>query len=270
MKIFDKLKAIGIHLPKLEKLCLIKFSLNIDRSIKAEGGSTIIINPSKLGGKQRRKLEKIISSEVLDEAGAIVEESNSPLLEEAVEALPAIRQSSQKFAAIIPPSDLPLLHACLFLRRRFERGECVEDLKGQIMRVYGTRGGNFANLCSAGYLEEWFAPLYDGLLNAHPNDPTAARSKFLVYYNTILNELPWTEFVSARASTKKVCEHIVQKLQRNVKNGVRHLNIHGLGVANVKKIVSILPEIQIATGAIPVRTEQEAQRIFVRLEIPPQ
>jgi hypothetical protein len=271
LKILEKLKAIGIHLPKLKDITGIKFTslINIDRSIKITG-STVIIDPEKLSGKQKRALKQVIRTEVLDSAGAILSEDTTERVDEVLEVLPCIEETSKKFVAIIPSGDIPLLHACLFLRKRFESGECVEELKGQILRVYGTRGGNFANLCSAGYLEEWFWPLYEELVRAHPDDAPTAKVIFQLHYKAIVNELPWTEFVSARVPAAKVAAHIVAKMKRNIENGVRYLNVHGLGEGNVKRILSMLPGIREQTGAETVRVDQDPNRIFVRLEIPPQ
>jgi hypothetical protein len=269
MKLWAKLKAIGLNVPKLKDITGIKFSslIKIDRSIKIEG-STVVINPTRLSGKQKRALKQIIRVEALDEAGAILDETSMPTVTAALEALPSIDEASRKFQTIIPPEDIPLLDACLFLRERFQEGVPVEDLKGQIVRIYGTRGRNLANLCSAGYLDDWFWPLYEELLRAYPNDPASAKAKFQEIYNNILNELPWTEFVSASASAAKVTQHIKDKVKRNIQNGIRYLNVHALGEANVRKVVRILPDIQKQTGAIAVRIDQHPARIFVRLEIP--
>lgn len=269
MKILDKLKGIGLYFPKLKGFSLLRISVNIDHSTHVEG-STVTINPQKLSGKQKRALKQIIKTEALEEAGAIVDESNSETIEEVVKALPSIEETSKKFLPIIPAADVPLLHACLFLCKKYENGDPVENLKGQIVRVYGTRGGNFANLCSAGYLQTWFLPIYDELLRAHPDNPAEAKERFLALYKAILNELPWTEFVPAGASASKVTRHIIEKMTRNIANGVRYLNVHGLGEKNVAKILGILPEIQKQIGAIAIRIDRDPRRIFVRLEIPAQ
>jgi hypothetical protein len=222
-----------------------------------------------LAGKQKRALKKIVP-ELLEEAGAIVSANNTATVDEVLEALPSINVASKNFASIIPSADVPLLNACIYLRLKFNNGECVEALKEQIVRVYGTRGGNFANLCSAGYLETWFVPLYEELLRAYPDNPNEARARFLIHYKTILNESPWTEFVSEAASAAKVTAHIVDKMNRNLANGVRYMNIHGLGEKNAKKIEGIISEIEKQTGAIVVRVEKDPARIFVRLEVPVQ
>ncbi len=269
MNILEKLKAVGLYFPKLKSVSLFKLSLNIDKSIHVER-STVTINPKKLNGKQKRALMEIIRGEALDSAGLILDEEKAPTVEQVIHALQGIHEVEDKFKPIIPSSDIPLLKACVYLRLKFEQGECVDALKAQIMRVYGTRGGNFANLCSAGYLETWFLPLYDELLRANPDNPLLAKAKFVSLYNNILSELPWTEFVSARASAAKITAHIVEKMNRNIANGVRFLNIHGLGEGNVEKIRGLLFDLQRQTGALAVQVDRDRYRIFVRLEIPPQ
>lgn len=266
--LWERLKAIGINLPKLKDVTGLKLSslVNIDNSVKIEG-STIIVNPTGLSGKQRKALKDIIRAVVVEDAGAILDESSAPTVNAALEALPSIEETAKRFIPIIPPEDVSLLRACLFLRARFQAGAQVEDLKNQIVRVYGTRGRNFANLCTAGYLEEWFWPLYEELRRAYPEDPGLAAAKFRSLYNSIVSDLPWTEFVS-RASTKKLAAHIREKMRRNLENGVRYLNVHALGESNVKKVMLMLPDIQKETGAVAVRTDQDSGRIFVRLEIP--
>ena len=57
-------------------------------------------------------------------------------------------------------------------------------------------------------------------------------------------------------------------MRRNLEIGVRYLNVHALGEANVKKVIRLLPDIQKETGAVAVRIDRDAARIFVRLEIP--
>jgi hypothetical protein len=261
------LRAIGIDLGNLKEINIIKIDRSIDNSTHIEG-STVVINPDKHSGKQRRSLKQFLRREGLENAKAIVAENCSPVVQAVVETLPSMKAEAEKFLKVIPPNDLPLLDACLYLRKRFEAGVKVDGLKRQISSVFGTRGGNFANLVSAGYLESWFSPLLDQLTAAFPNDPQLVREKFLVHYNVILNELPWTEFVASGTSAARVTAHIVEKMKRNLESGIRHINIHGLGPANVRKIRKLLPDVEKQTGATS-KIDGDATRIFVRLEIPP-
>jgi hypothetical protein len=271
MKILDRLKAIGLDLSRLREINLLKLSVTIDRSVRVDKtAGTVTVNPAKLNGKRRRALKKIIR-ESPEEIGAILDETALPRVEEARAALPLIETTLESFASLIPREDAPMLRACLYLRARFLQGECVESLKAQIVRVYGVRGRNAANLCSAGYLEEWFNPLYKQLQEENPNEPEVVRAKFQSVYNAILTELPWTMFVCSRIGKEEVTEQIVQKMQRNAENGIRFFNVHGLGKHNAQTIHGALPDIKKRVGAVPVRMDQDQtlSRIFVRLEMPP-
>lgn len=278
--ILKKLAAIGLHLPKAAadgginvkakgtKITGIRFSSLFHHFVHIDN-RTIVINPDKLNGKQRRSLKHLMP-DLLDDVGAIMDEKDAPTVEAAAASLPDIREVAKKFIPLIPAPDIPLLNACIFLRLKYENGENVESLKGQIVRVYGARGRNFANLCSAGYLEKVFLPIYDELVKSDPDHPVEVKARFLSLYRTIVNELPWTEFVAGGQKADAVTAHIVEKMNRNIANGVRYMNIHGLGKTNVEKIIAILPEIQKQLGAVCVRIDKDPARIFVRLEIPTQ
>ena len=225
--------------------------------------------PAQGSPVQQAELKQILRDK-LEDGVPILEEKNSAKVGAVVECLPSIHEVVAKFRPLIPASDLPLLQACVYLRLKYQTGECVTAMKGEIIRVYGTRGSNFANLCSAGYLEEWFLPLYEELVKVNPDNPIEAKARFLAIYKTIVNELPWTEFVSHRNSAETVKAHIIEKMTRNIGIGVRFMNVHGLGEANVGKIMHMLPQIQTEIGAVAVRIDKDPARIFVRLEIPQQ
>jgi hypothetical protein len=269
MGFLEKLKNIGISIPRLREIKILNFSFNIDRSVHIDVPKAhVTINPKRLPGKQRRALERIIRVEGLDSSGAILNERALPVVEDVRAELPAIESEFQYFLSLIPPQDVTMMRACLYLRRRYQRGEQIDDLKGQIVHSYGLRGRNLANLCSAGYLETVFRPVYEELQKAYIGNPTLAKEKFLEFDNMVLTELPWTEFVCVYISKTKVTANVISKMQRNLQNGVRFLNLHGLGESNVKKVLAVLPEVQEKTGAISVKLEQDRARIFMRLEIP--
>lgn len=269
MKFFDRLKTIGVDVSKLTSINLLKINFTIDRSVHIDNSkSTLEINPAIFNGKQRRQIKTLLREQGLLEAGAILDSKETEIVDLVRSELPALQADISKFQAMIPVADLALLHACLYLRARFRSGNHVDDLKAEISKVYGQRGRNFSNLCTAGYLEDWFLPLYAELQSRHPGDPITAKSKFIGIYNTIVSELPWTVFICSSTSKPKAVSTVVGKINRNIQNGVRFLNLHGLGEKNSKKIASILPEIQKETGAIAAKMEQDTTRIFVRLEVP--
>jgi len=266
------LKAVGVDLSKLQELVKVvgSFNVKIDRSVHIHHhhveGDTLYINPDRLSGKQKHNLKAFLRKGV-EETGAVLEERCVSQVEEVLKALPCLENLTQKLIPIIPPEDVPLLKACLFLREKHKSGQNVDNLKAQIVNVYGMRGRNFSNLCSAGYLEDWMWPTYQELSKSFP-DASEARARFLLLYNTFVNELPWTEFISSWGSLKKLSDRIVQKMEQNSKNGIFHLNVHALGKINTQKVDRVLPDIVKRTGAKIVRREQESTRIFIRLEMP--
>jgi hypothetical protein len=269
MKLLERLKkTIGIDLSKLTSLVRLNINVNIDRSVHIDAkGSSVDINPAKLNGKQRRNLQAILR-ESLEEAGVLLVSDKAETVDAVRADMSAIQSEIGQLQRIVPPEDIPLLHASLYLRYRHRAGGAIEDLKMQIARVYGQRGRNFANLCSAGYLEDWFLPLHQELTRKHSDDPAAAKAKFLSIYALVVNELPWTVFICARISKKKAAADIARKVRQNAQNGIRFFNLHALGESNTKKIIAMLPDIQKMTGSVVAHMEQEPARIFVRLEVP--
>jgi hypothetical protein len=229
--------------------------------------NTLVIDPEALNRRQRHLLKELLASEMLDQAGAILDETAQPTINASLEVLPQMEETANQLVGIIPARDIPLLYAALYLRSRFKLGESIDHLKAQIVRVYGNRGAHFANLCTAGYLENWFLPLHQELVRQNANDAGLARSRFRKIYNNIVDDLPWTIFVSGTMPAAKLVSSIVEKMRNNSELGVRHLNLHALGPSNVKKVARALPEIMERTGAIVALQEQEKGRIFLRLEL---
>jgi hypothetical protein len=272
MSFLSALKSI-VNVEKIRTLVEVRISklINVDLSIHIEGSphaSILIIDPERLDGKQRAALKRALREEGLPEAGVILEAQSEIKVDEIRKALPSHEDIAQKLSPVIPESDKPLMYACLLLRRRSEAGESVEGVKLDICKAFGNRGRNFANLCSAGYLESWAYPLYEDLLKTNPGQPELAKAKFQQYYNETLQDLPWTEFVASRQSADEAREHIIVKMKRNRANGIRFMNIHAFGAANVRKIQAIVPAINKEMGAKISKVEMEITRIFVRLEIP--
>lgn len=268
MGLFDKLKAIGISLPKLKSLLHLNISVSIDNSVHIDG-ETVNINPARLGGKQKRALKELIRKNALDDAGAIITADVLGEVEEVKKLLPAMEPMVDYFRALIPAEDIPLLRACLVLRARHTKGLCIEKEKSEIIQSYGPRGGHLANLCSAGYLESWFQPFHEQLLKDNGGNTALAKEKFIEHYRNILNDMPWTVFVS-RCQKAKLAELIIEKMGRNQGNGIYHIHVHGIGLDNVKRIVAAIPDIQSKIGAVPVQMDRDVSgtRISVRLEIP--
>ena len=271
MSILDKLKSfINFDFSGLKNFKVLNISVNIDRSVHINNAKGILtLNPDKLDGRQKQALSELLSTDGLEESGVILHSRDIATVNNVRECLPIIEPEVQLFLPVIPREDVPLLRACLYLRNKFQQKENIDNLKAQIVRVYGVRGRNFANLCSADYLETWFKPLLDQLKLEHPDDMAAVKEKFQQDYNIILANIPWTVFVSSWRHDG-VAAQIIKKMQGNLKNGIYHLNVHGLGEANVKRIEAALPDIEAQVGAIATHINKTPTRISVRLEVPQQ
>ena len=95
----------------------------------------------------------------------------------------------------------------------------------------------------------------------------SAREVFLKIYNNIVDELPWTVFVSYATRRESLREEILDKLERNIRYGTNFLIVHGLGKKNVEKIRDAVSEVQKQYPRIHVSIREVETRIYVRFEL---
>ena len=74
----------------------------------------------------------------------------------------------------------------LFLRSELKRNRNVSGYKNDIREQFGERGANIANLCTAGYFENEFMPLY-----------ALSHEEFKEYYELAVKEKARALFVHA-------------------------------------------------------------------------
>ncbi|MEE8403261.1 MAG: hypothetical protein V3R93_05875 [Candidatus Hydrothermarchaeaceae archaeon] len=148
--------------------------------------------------------------------------------------------------------------------KQSKAGECsdiIYKLKGDIIKKHGKRGLNISNLCSAGYFETMIRPLYEEM----KKDPDFSNEKFMEKYDIIINEEAFAIFVSGSMSVDNVKNAIQQKIERNLKYGVKFVNIHGIGKGNVEKIREALSYIEGIYSNINKTLEEKENIIFVKL-----
>lgn len=168
----------------------------------------------------------------------------------------------------IPARDIPMLRACLYSNECWERHDPkAPQVKQQICEVYGDRGRNLANLCSAGYLDIWLRPLWEAL--ASGLEPESAKEKFQSMYNNNVNEMPWTVFVHKTQPENEILDQVLGKLSTNLTYGIRWIKIHGIGATNLDKIRSVIQAVEAQHPGLQKSIAEENNRISVRLELPP-
>lgn len=231
-----------------------------DQDVNYDLGNDICkINLAKLTEDVKKGF---ISSELLDDDRILLEDSCKKTIEEfrnqekSVESQAKIKFLDKK----IPPGDLNIWRAALYLRHCYNKLEFknrVIGLKYQIMQKYGDKGRNIANLCTAGYLEEWLMPAYNNLKETLKDDDLA-KAEFGKIYAHLVNELPFTIFVSHIMTIDGLKDEILRRKEF----GVAFVNIHAIGNDNVQKVKLVTPEIEKDRQYCE---ERRRDHIFVRI-----
>lgn len=204
--------------------------------------NTLNVNSSKLVKEEFEKFSKEVTGAIDAEFTVIEDETTSRVHEIIEEEESAESQNILKFlSGKISGKDLQIVRAALYIRRRASKHETIDHLKLDLIKRYGQRGNNVSNLCSAGYFEEYVIPLYK-ILEDHFQNNDAALIEFQKIFDRLVDELPFTIFVSIK--TRNLKEEIVKKLEVSKKYGLKFLNIHGIGQANVSKIQEVLSQIE--------------------------
>ena len=264
---------IHIDFSKLEKIQLFNIhintnSRNTERAVITENPPRLVINSAAFIGQEREALQAVLR-EGYGESGNILMGPARGQIEDfhRIEGDERYQRDYEFFRDKIPARDVNLLRACLFLRTLDGQGKNISETKQQIYSSYGARGGNFANLCSAGYLEDWFRPFWASLL-ASGMDPAQVKEEFQKTYNEVVCGLPWTIFVKRMISADQVREETLAKIASNLRYGIRKLNVHGIGQDNVDKIRGLVVDVERAYPAVNKIVTEQASRISVQFIIP--
>lgn len=129
------------------------------------------------------------------------------------------------FESIIPNEDYLALESSLFLRKQFLDGEPINELKKGIRNRLGDRGNNIANLCTAGYFEEFLIPLYN-----------SSQEKFKKIYEDVIGKSILAIFVNRYTNPEEIPTQISRKLDLSKKYGIDFIHIHGISKTNIIKI----------------------------------
>jgi len=234
-----------------------------DKKVYTDSSKNLIINTAQLNPSERKE---IIAS---------AEQEGQVLLDgEAKKRIEDFKQKdgSQDTKKIldylrnkIPVPDIPIWRVSLYLKKCFEAGEKVGSLKSDISARYGERGRNICNLCSSNYIEDWLMPTYD-LLEKNSENKDVALKKFKALYAKMVEELPFSVFVSSQDKEGEIRARIEIKMEANIKYGIKFLNIHGIGHRNIKRIYDTIKHIKKRYPNMIQSITDENHIIFVRLE----
>ena len=191
---------------------------------------------NELEPEETKELDKIMP-QIIEE---YLQEENLLLLNESKDLLEKLynynknttdKQILTFFKPLIPESDIEALECSLYLRDAFRRGEDIGKLKTDIRLKFGERGKNIANLCTAGYFEEFLIPLYN-----------SSSERFQELYDLIVSKSILAVFVHKNMSTQEIKDEISEKLALSNRYGIKFIHIHGIGKNNITTIKDCLEE----------------------------
>ena len=216
-------------------------------------GTTIILDVD--GTSQEAKIETPYSYDpepaILPLVAPILEQKNKPLLLEIIKkvfedgglllkvdkesALKSYQQylsqnPNQKtlafFENIISKDDYLALKMSLYLRSESEKGKNIFSYKNDIRNKFGERGANIANLCTAGYFESEFMPLYNEV----------DRKNFDEYYELAVGKKARALFIHSGMSKEDIEKSFDGMLLKALNYHMVDFRIHGIGTVNVSVI----------------------------------
>ncbi len=121
--------------------------------------------------------------------------------------------------------DYEALKMACFIRSESEKGRNVYEYKKDIRQTFGPRGANIANLCSAGYFEKEFMPLYK-------SNPEA----FAGYYDLAVGKKARALFIHSGMPIYDIETEFWRMVDKALRYHMKDFRIHGMGEVNVTTI----------------------------------
>lgn len=131
----------------------------------------------------------------------------------------------QFFAGFLSADDYEALKMSLYLRDEQKKGQNISKHKKDIREKFGDRGANIANLCTAGYFEDEFMPLYK-----------SNKQDFNVYYESAVGKKARALFVHSLMGEDEIENEFNLMIAKARKYHMADFRIHGLGAINVTNI----------------------------------
>jgi len=225
----DEVMSIQDYSIKLDFLSTHKKSYIIDRPNKR-----LVIHVNSIPKKEQKNLKTIISSCINNNTAILIAEDKVSLLDKLYQYNDAKdKQILAFFQPIFSRVDWEALRDSLYLRNAFKNREDIHSLKEDIRARYGERGNTISNLCTAGYFEEVFIPLF----NSSP-----LQTEFWQYYNLSLEMGLTALFVHAQMTIETINSEIKRRIELGKKYGLKFIHIHGIGEKNIKNIKKFIQQ----------------------------
>ena len=274
MSFLDKLKEfvkVDLHLNVqigVKTINIINNDPTVSPPAKIDTEGHVTITWNKLTPEQKAKIKPLIAHDVRTHDALLLEDESK---ERAEDVDCTEHETNEKalinfFRGKIPPGDLTALRSALYLRRKFREHaprEEIYSLRREIIDKYSERGRIISNLCSSGYFETWFKPLYENLSRNHRFKP----DEFTAYYERIIQEGAFAVFVSSGMTADDVTRAIEAQYTKEIRYGITAplVNVHGIGKTNVESINVAIYNLKEKYPHIKIKKNESMNIISARL-----
>jgi len=226
-------------------------------------GPIIIINTNPLDKNEIIRVQGIIRDAVDKDRIPLLQDDTQKLLEDFkhVDSESVSQNLTAYFKGKIPATDIEALRQSIYVKAVSDRGGDIQKLKRDITARYGNRGKNICNLYSAGYFTSQIQPMYEEMIS----QPDFSPSDFNTAYEMIVIESPYAVFINREMANESAVKEVRDRIDTAKKYGIRYLNIHGIGEANVDKIVFILEKLR-SDFSLPEEIKRQGNVIVVKIQ----
>lgn len=234
-----------------------------DKFLISEDKNKVSINYPLLDYKEKELLKEGLKEGFEEKEVDLLEEKSGERVRDITQKIKCRRTQTilEFYKDKIPLLHWKALEASLYLRDVFEQGGAVGELKKDIIRKFGDDGRNIANLCSAGYFENYIKRIYEEMSFI----PDFTIEKFQDHFKTIVTISPFAIFVSKEMNEEELSGEIWYRLETYKRYGIEFLAIHGIGKNNIQKIRRIIQGIEDKKN-LNININQERNIIFVKIE----
>lgn len=193
----------------------------------------LILVPNKLNEREPYLLSEVIQH-IFDQDDLIIKRERLKVLENYKKYKVRNRSDDTILAFFmdkLSPDDYDALKMSLFLRNEQRQGRNVSEYKRDIRDRFGERGANIANLCTAGYFENEFMPLYE-----------LSHEEFKEFYNLAVEKKARALFVHSYMTIEELQVQFDEMVEKGFKYHMTDFRIHGIGEANVVKVKRFFEE----------------------------
>jgi hypothetical protein len=266
MSFLERLKdIIGIDIHHLVNVnvTIINNKDSKDKTLFSEDKKTLKINLAALESREWEELKPALKQSLEEECTTFLETGAEQRVEDIRQKLElkTTKDVLGFYEGKIPSIHYKALEASLYLREAFRSGENIDEMKKDIIHKFGLRGRNICNLCSTGYFEGYLTDLY----NEMRKQTGFANWRFVAAFEKIVDEVPFTVFVSQFQGKEQIKSEIDSKLTKFHSYGIGYLAVHGIGADNVRKIQEIIKEI--TEKRTDIKTEMSIESGNIKVEI---